>query len=553
MLKELYIENLAVIERAFIPFSSNFNIFTGETGAGKSILIHGVSAILGYRVSKELVRTGCKKAIISALFCDIPSKVVEILESMGFLCSDNELMLTREISSDGGSVARINNRTTTIATLKEIGSLLVAIHGQHDNQVLLSSENHINLIDNFGGCESFLNDYHKSFKELQLVSRKLSKLQNKKQEINQKVIPMQNLLNEMEALDLKEGEETTIEEELFKLQKKENMLSSIDEVNFILNNEQEGIISNLDKAGKILNEYENDDFISIFKRLQKIKLEIIDISEMITEITIKTDIDTVYIQSLKDRLALLQGISKKYLCPCDTLIQQIKETQKLIDSSSYYDKEIDDLKHRKKNLLNEVSVKAKMLSQKRKDAIYRFEKAIMEQLQFLNMQDTIIKVKQESTKLTINGMDSMEIFISANKGESLKPLSKVASGGELSRIMLALKCVIANQDNIPTMIFDEIDTGVSGRAAQKIGLKLQEVSRTSQVICITHLSQIAVMADHHLLIEKKVNENNRTATNVTLLSFEERVNEIARIMSGDNPSDLMLKSAREELLQFQKI
>ncbi|MBQ8824999.1 MAG: DNA repair protein RecN [Ruminococcus sp.] len=553
MLKELYIENLAVIERASIPFSPDFNIFTGETGAGKSILIHGVSAILGYRVSKELVRTGCKKAIISALFCDISSKVTEILESMGFSCSDNELILTREISSDGGSVARINNRTTTIATLKEIGSLLVAIHGQHDNQVLLSSENHINLIDNFGGCEPFLNDYHESFKELQSVSRKLSKLQNKKQEINQKVIPMQNLLNEMESLDLKEGEETSIEEELFKLQEKENLLSSIDEVNFILNNEQEGIISNLDKAEKILNEYENDNLINIYERLQKTKLEIIDISEMISEIIIKTDIDTSYIQSLKDRLDLLRSISKKYLCPCDILIQQIKEAQKLVEDSSRYDKEIDELKHRKKLLLDEVSVKAKILSQKRRDAADKFKKAIIEQLQFLNMQDTIIDIKHELTKLTINGMDSMEIFISANKGESLKPLSKVASGGELSRIMLALKCVIANQDNIPTMIFDEIDTGVSGRAAQKIGFKLKEVSATNQVICITHLSQIAVMANQHLLIEKKVNENDRTATNVTLLSFEERVNEIARIMSGDNPSELMLQSAREELLQAQKV
>lgn len=553
MLKEIYIKNLAVIREAVIPLTENLNVFTGETGAGKSILINGINAVLGQRCSKDIVRTGCDKAIITALFTDLSLEVQNKLAELGIVCEDSEITVTREISADGGSVARINQRTASATVLREIGAMLINIHGQHDNQILLDSEKHMGILDEFSGDTSALESYRESFHELQKTARKLGELKKQEQSRIQRSRYLNEVIDDIGELELEEDEDDILEKEYETARNAEQTIISLKNAVYLLTGEE--------KASELLAAAENEiagytdnnsELNVIYERLSAAEIELSDITSELEKIAEKIELNGQRMDYLKERLGAINHLKRKYGLDCNELREFYdKSSAELaqLDSSS---EEIAKLNDRKNELLRIVTERAKKLYEHREAAAEKFVSQVTAELEFLNMPNVVMAVRHEKGKLTVNGMDTVEFLISANKGEAPKPISKIASGGELSRVMLALKSVIADKDSISTMIFDEIDTGVSGKAAQKIGFKLREIGKVRQVLCVTHLSQIAVMADNHLMIEKKI-INDRTETHVSQLDFNGRKREIARIMGGEDPSELMLKNAEQEILKAQKI
>lgn len=556
MLAELEIENLAVIAHARIPFSPHLNVFTGETGAGKSILIHGIHAVLGQRVTRDIVRTGCKKAVITALFTKLSPAVCAKLDALSISHEDDELLLTREIAADGGSAARVNGHTTTVSVLREIGSTLINIHGQHDNQVLLSPECHLQILDAFGGDDTWLHRYQESFRALQQTAKRLNHLGKLEQEKAHRRQYLRQLVQDVEDLGLEAGEESALEEELELLQHVGGISSALQNAEELLSGEESGgtAVDRTEEAAEELSAIAElrSDFSALYERLNTVRIEVEDIAAECRNLREQLDMDPARYAQVTKRLQEIRALGKQYQCTGDELMQQYQQAEEELQQMQGDAAEIEALREEKKQLLEQVSTQAKELSEYRAQLLERFAAQVTEQLAFLNMPNVVLTGKHTMGKLTIHGMDNLEFLISANRGEEPRPLARIASGGELSRIMLALKCVIADRDSIPTLIFDEIDTGVSGKAAQKIGMKLREVGQLRQVLCVTHLSQIAVMADHHLMIEKQT-DCGRTETHVMPLTEEGRVREIARIMGGENPSELLLRSAREELERWHPL
>lgn len=550
MLSELYIENLAVIEKATIDFSDKLNVFTGETGAGKSILINGINAILGQRVTKDIVRTGTDKAVISALFTDIGDNVLQVLDELGISAEDGQLFLTREIRSDGGSVARVNSRAVNVSVLKAIGETLVTIHGQHDNQILMAPERHIEILDSYAESEAFIEDYHSSFRELQSIAKKINKIKTEQSKKEFRMAELADIVEEINALNIHEGEDKEIEAELNISKNAVAISEALYMAKQLLSGDDDtdGAVEMTQRASQSIEGYTDimTEISPIYDRLSSAAIEMEDISEEIGSLLDSLDIDPKRYDYLNQRSDELRRIMKKYGPELDDVLTTLENSQNELDELSGAEQSLDELNKEKERLLAEVSKKAKALSDHRKKAGERFVSQVTEELEFLNMPKVKLVVKQKTGKLTINGMDSIEFLISANLGEEPKPIAKIASGGELSRIMLALKNVIAEKDSIGTLIFDEIDTGVSGRAAQKIGIKLKQISRLRQVLCVTHLAQMAVMADNHLLIEKNI-QGDRTVTTVRTLDHEQRKYEIARIMGGENITELMLENAEQYL------
>lgn len=550
MLSELYIENLAVIEKATIDFSDKLNVFTGETGAGKSILINGINAILGQRVTKDIVRTGTDKAVISALFTDIGDNVLQVLDELGISAEDGQLFLTREIRSDGGSVARVNSRAVNVSVLKSIGETLVTIHGQHDNQILMAPERHIEILDSYAESEALIEDYHSSFRELQSIAKKINKIKTEQSKKEFRMAELADIVEEINALNIHEGEDKEIEAELNISKNAVAISEALYMAKQLLSGDDDtdGAVEMTQRASRSVEGYTDimTEISPIYDRLSSAAIEMEDISEEIGSLLDSLDIDPKRYDYLNQRSDELRRIMKKYGPELDDVLTTLENSQNELDELSGAEQSLDELNKEKERLLAEVSKKAKALSDHRKKAGERFVSQVTEELEFLNMPKVKLVVQQKTGKLTINGMDSIEFLISANLGEEPKPIAKIASGGELSRIMLALKNVIAEKDSIGTLIFDEIDTGVSGRAAQKIGIKLKQISRLRQVLCVTHLAQMAVMADNHLLIEKNI-QGDRTVTTVRTLDHEQRKYEIARIMGGENITELMLENAEQYL------
>lgn len=550
MLSELYIENLAVIEKATIDFSDKLNVFTGETGAGKSILINGINAILGQRVTKDIVRTGTDKAVISALFTDIGDNVLQVLDELGISAEDGQLFLTREIRSDGGSVARVNSRAVNVSVLKAIGETLVTIHGQHDNQILMAPERHIEILDSYAESEALIEDYHSSFRELQSIAKKINKIKTEQSKKEFRMAELADIVEEINALNIHEGEDKEIEAELNISKNAVAISEALYMAKQLLSGDDDtdGAVEMTQRASKSVEGYTDimTEISPIYDRLSSAAIEMEDISEEIGSLLDSLDIDPKRYDYLNQRSDELRRIMKKYGPELDDVLTTLENSQNELDELSGAEQSLDELNKEKERLLAEVSKKAKALSDHRKKAGERFVSQVTEELEFLNMPKVKLVVQQKTGKLTINGMDSIEFLISANLGEEPKPIAKIASGGELSRIMLALKNVIAEKDSIGTLIFDEIDTGVSGRAAQKIGIKLKQISRLRQVLCVTHLAQMAVMADNHLLIEKNI-QGDRTVTTVRTLDHEQRKYEIARIIGGENITELMLENAEQYL------
>lgn len=548
MLEEIYIENLAVIEKATVSFTNNLNVFTGETGAGKSILIGGINALLGQRVSKDIVRTGEKKAVISGCFSNLNAECLKKLEELGIEPEDGRLFLTREIRSDGGSQARINSRAINVSALREIGALLVTIHGQHDNQILLSPERHIEILDRYSDAEPLLAEYRELFHQLQELSRVISRRKKEQAGKAFRLAQLEEIIAELTELDAKQGEDIAVDEEL-EISKNavflteaafaaEKLLTGDDDADGA-----EGLIAQAQKriegGSGIMS-----DLAQLYDRLASARIEVADIASELSGVIDKLDADPQRFEWLNARSRELDKAKMKYGPTLDDVIAALENARAEYDELSGGGESLTELAEQQKLLLRQTSVKAAELSEFRKKAAERFSMQVAAELEFLNMPNVKLAADIKQGKLTQSGMDQIEFLISANVGEEPRPIAKIASGGELSRIMLALKSVIADKDSIDTLIFDEIDTGVSGRAAQKIGMKLKSISRYRQVLCVTHLSQMAVMADNHLLIEKNV-VGGRTVTAIRPLDFEDRKLEIARIIGGDTVTELTLKNAEE--------
>ncbi len=557
MLSELYIENLAVIQKAEIPLTENFNVFTGETGAGKSILVGGINAVLGKRVSKDLVRSGCEKATVSAMFRGLTPATVKKLAELGISSEDDELMITREISADGGSSARINSKAAPISAVRELGETLIDVHGQHDNKILMYPEKHIDIIDSYADLGGQLEDYRKSFKELQDTARRIKKLVLTEQENRQRIEMLKQFLEEVGELQLEdENEDVNVDNE-FNIANNSSVLAETLSRSHIMlcgDEDSSGVTESIDTVINDLSDYSDilPKLSSLIDRLEASRIELADIGDELERLFDGVEVDEQRLEYLADRREKLYGIKKRYSCTLAEIISRYRSYSGEAKQIEGYAKEIEELSKRKNQLLAEVTEKAEKLSEMREKQSAMLTEKISGELRFLDMPNVKIAFKHEKGKLTANGMDTMELMISVNPGEPLKPIAKIASGGELSRIMLAIKNVIAEKEDTPTMIFDEIDTGVSGRAAQKIGVKLRQVSKTRQVICVTHLSQIAVMADNHLLIEKTSGADS-TFTNVTRLDRNQRINEIARILGGEHITATTLDNAAEQLDGQEKI
>ncbi len=553
MLKELYIKNLAVIRETTIPLEKRLNIFTGETGAGKSILINGINAVLGQRCSKDIVRTGCDKAVITALFTELSPDVCGKLAELGIDCEENEISITREINADGGSVARINGRSAPASMLKEIGSMIINIHGQHDNQILLDSQRHMEILDDFGGDNSLLEEYRVVFRELQTAARRLGELKNQEKSRIERIRYLSEVVKDIGALELRAGEDDELEKELAASENAQRIISAIGAAVNALNGEEgaNDIIAAAESEISHLTD-ESAEIAALYERLSAVEIELSDIASELEKTANKAELDMQRVDYIRRRLSEINKVSKKYLADSTELVKMYDSACEELTRLEGSDDEIKMLAAKREELLRRVTELAKALFDYRESVAERFVSRVTEELEFLNMAGVVLAVRHEKGKLTVNGMDTVEFLISANRGEEPKPIAKIASGGELSRVMLALKSVIADKDSIDTMIFDEIDTGVSGKAAQKIGIKLKEIGKVRQVICVTHLSQIAVMADNHLMIEKNI-VDGRTETTVTQLDFQGKTAEIARIMGGDNPGSLVIKAAEDELRKAAEI
>lgn len=548
MLKTLEIENIAVIEKASVDFSAGLNVLTGETGAGKSIVVDSINAILGERTTRELVRHGADYAAVSALFENVNKSVLETLKEMGFEADeDGSILLYRKISSQGKSSCRINGMPCTVSILKNIGSLLVNIHGQHDSQSLLNPELHYRFIDLLADDESVFSDYRTAFKEFISVRRKLKSL-NEDEETKERRLELLNYqINELESADIQPGERDKLTSRRNEIADLENIRSALMDAVYVLGGDDEfgGITGYLNDITAKLQQSESlqepaENAAGILDSAEALKQDLENRLESL-------DIEPQELENIEARLDLLYKLSLKYGSTEEELLSALEDMKKQRDEILFADKELERLSEEYDVLLEKAVNAAERLSEYRKKTAAKFEKEVCQSLSFLDMPSIKFIVDFQKGKLSSTGFDDISFYISTNPGEPPKPLSKIASGGELSRIMLAIKNIIAGHDTVGTLIFDEIDTGVSGRASRKIGLKLKSVSKDTQVICVTHSAQIASAADTHFLISKHVSDG-RTFTDVKPLDFEGRKHELARIMGGLEISEAMLSSA-EELLR----
>lgn len=552
MLRELSIENLAVIEKASIAFDDKLNVFTGETGAGKSILIGGINAILGGRVSKDIVRAGTEKAVVTGLFDDLSESVRTKLSDNGFAV-DEELLLQRDIHADGKSTARINGRATTVAILRDIASELIDIHGQHDNRLLMDGDNQREILDSYGKNSGLLSEYATAFKEFSALSRKIKEVSRKKTESLEKAELLRERLEELDRYNFSADEEETVKQKIEELRNAEYISENLYNAQTAISGDDDtdGAYSMLEHCKNSVSSLSDTipELDKLAERISDMLVELEDIREEIVQRIPDEDEDTAgMLGVLEERLSVILRLQRKYGTDLAQILDNSEKWRNELYEIDNGDDIIEELTERKKEAGEKVKRLATELTSRRKKAADELAKRISAELTFLDMPDIRLVFDISQDKVTLSGMDKVEMLISVNKGEDLKPMSKIASGGELSRIMLAVKNVLAETDKLHTMIFDEIDTGISGRAAAKVGLKLHEAAENRQILCVTHLAQIAAMADTQLLI-KKTSDEKRTYTGITKLDFEGRKREIARIISGDENDPISLENAEMLLLR----
>lgn len=554
MLKTLCIENIAVIEKADIEFSKGFNVLTGETGAGKSIVVDSINAILGERTSKELVRAGSENAFVTAYFEDINSEVKQKLNEFDLPCEDDgTLMLSRKISAQGKSTCRINGSVCTVSMLKEVGNLLVNIHGQHDSQTLLNADYHYKFVDMYGSLDGVLDEYKQSFKQLLSVRKLLKALTLDADERDRQIELLDYQIKELTDAEIKVGEWEELKKRKNLILNSQNLLQSLNSALAAFNGSDDysGISTLLSTAVKELGMVSDvdSDIKAVYDKAEALNDSVEVVKDALLDKINSIEFEPEELDRIEERLNLYYTFSNKYGETEQDMLYYFDEAVKKRAAFENSEEELEKFNVRYDEIFNQTVALAQKLTDLRKSTAEKLGNEICKQLEFLDMPKIKFTTSFQKGNLSANGWDKIEFLIATNVGETAKPLAKIASGGELSRIMLAIKSIIAQKDSIDTLIFDEIDTGVSGKASRKIGLKLKELGAFTQVICVTHSAQIASVADSHFLIEKNV-ENDRTYTNVTVLDYDGRKNELARIMGGINATESLLKSAEELLNNY---
>lgn len=549
MLTNLYIENIAVIEKSNVDFFQGLNVLTGETGAGKSIIIDAINAVLGNRTSKDLIRSGCENAYVSAVFSDVNSSVKRLLEENGF-GSDEDLMIQREINLSGKGKCRINGRPATVSMLKLIGTGLINIHGQHESYELMSPELHITYIDKLGELDEALKDYQTAFSKYKVLRSELDKAQLDEAERARRIDLLRYQVDELERADLYIGELEELTEQRNILENKEKIASSLNKTKELLNggDESDGAIQLLESACDALGNITDvlPETNSLFQRLQNAVYELEDCCSEVSGLWDSADGDMYDPEAIEDRIDLIHRLGRKYGPTIEEMLKYLEQSRNELSFLEKLEENRESLEQELNEAYRQALRLANDLSEKRKEVSSDFSLKVRKEMTFLDMPNVELVVRQERCELNSFGCDEIELLISTNPGEQPKPVAKIASGGELSRMMLAIKNVLADKDEIDTLIFDEVDTGISGSASQKVGLKLKEVSKNRQVLCVTHQAQIASLADRHFKISKMVSEG-KTYTGVEMLDYEGRKNEIARIIGGVEITKATLDYAEEML------
>ena len=549
MLEMLHIENIAIIESTEIAFEKGFNALTGETGAGKSIVIDAMSAVLGQRTSRDLIRTGAEKAFVSAWFSGIEPS---ICEDLGLAPDeDGNLMLQREIFPDGKNVCRVGGRPVTVAVLKMLGNRLLNIHGQHDGQQLLDEEQHLLYLDRFGKTENAFNTYTEKYKRLTSIQRQIETLQMDEAEKARRVDTLKYQIEELERAKLRSGEEEKLTARRNLLRNGEKLITALNAANFALNGDDtsNGALSQIKQAQETLAGIRtlDEDYAALYQRLNDAYSELYDIADTVRDQMDTFDFSPVELDEMESRLDLFYRLKKKYGATVEDMLVYLDKCRTELAAITDADDTLAQLEKERESAAKEATAAATALSAERHTAALELSRQILEELRQLDMAKIRFEVSFDEKPLDASGMDDVRFLMSANVGEELKPINKIASGGELARIMLAMKNVLSEQDQVNTLVFDEVDTGVSGRAAQKVAEKMARISRHKQVLCVTHLPQLAAMADTHFSVEKG-ERDGRTYTNVQRLDHEQRKGELARLTGGSHVSETLLQSA-EELLR----
>ena len=552
MLEMLHIENIAIIERSEIAFARGFNALTGETGAGKSIVIDSMSAVLGQRTSRDLIRTGADKAFVSAWFSHVPTS---LCEDLGITPDeDGNLLLQREIHADGKNVCRVGSRPVTVSQLRQLGSRLVNIHGQHDGQQLLDEEQHLTYLDRYGRVENAFSVYTDKYHSLTEIRRQMTALQMDEAEKARRMDTLQYQIAELERAKLKEGEEEVLESRRNLLRNGEKFISAVSGCDYCLSgsDDSDGVLALLRRAQEAISTVRNLDetFAALYERLQEAYSEVYDIADTVSDQRANFDFSPNELDEVEGRLDLLYRLKKKYGATVEDMLAYLDKCRTELDQICYAGDTLERLKKEEAKAEKAVMEAARALSEERKTAATALETLVLEELRQLDMAKIRFCVEFTDHAPDATGIDGVRFLMSANVGEELKPINKIASGGELARIMLALKNVLSEQDMVATLVFDEVDTGVSGRAAQKVAEKMARIAGSKQVLCVTHLPQLAAMADTHFSVEKG-ERAGRTYTNVEELDRSRRREELARLTGGAHVSDTMLQGAEELLLQAE--
>ena len=551
MLSLLHIENIAIIESADIAFEPGFNVLTGETGAGKSIVIDAISAVLGQRTSRELIRTGAKSALVTAVFTGLPR--LSWLEDAGF-SQGEELLLQREISGDGRNVCRLDGRPLTVAQLRELGRQLLDIHGQHDGQQLLDPACHLSYLDSFGRTGKLLEDYRKAYEAVQARKKQISALEMDEAERSRRVDTLTYQIGELERADLKEGEDEELDERRKLLRSAGKLMDAVQEAEYALSGSEDsqGACDLIAQAEGAVSRVARltDPLAALVEKLSALRCAADDAAECLRDMSRELDFSPGELDQIEGRLDIIYRLKKKYGSTVAEMLDYLERSRRELDQIQYADDTIVRLTAELEKERACAREKGAALTAARKKAAGKLQKRVQEELRQLDMPkvrfETEFLPSEGEDGMDASGMDKVQFLMSANVGEALKPIQKVASGGELARIMLALKNVLAEDDGIGSLVFDEVDTGVSGRAAQKVAEKMADVARHKQVLCVTHLPQIAAMADAHFSVEKG-ERNGRTYTKVERLSKEGREEELSRLIGGAQVSEALRRSAAELL------
>ena len=553
MLSLLHIENIAVIEQADISFDKGFNVLTGETGAGKSIVIDAISAILGQRAYRDMIRTGANKASVRAVFTRVPMLSWFAENGVEY---DEETVIQRDIFMDGKNVCRVNGALVTVAILHKLGVQLINIHGQHDSATLFDEENHLRFLDAFADNGDLRADYQEKFAAVSALRREIDRMTMDEGEKLRRMETLKYQVAEIEKADLKSGEDEELEQRRKLLQNSEKLSQGLEEATEALlgGDENDGAAALLAQAAYSLSRIArySDDYTAFQERLTDLKYQVQDIADEVRDSLDELCYSADELERIESRLDVIHRLRRKYGADCHEILAYLDKAQKELDEIEFADDRVEQLKKKLAKQEKEAWDAALLLRKNRQEQGKILADKILSELAQLDMPRVQFQCRFRETELGAEGADGVAFYLSANAGEDLKPLSKVASGGELARIMLSMKNVLAEKDAVDTLIFDEVDTGVSGRAAQRIAEKLRSLAKHKQVLCVTHLPQLAALADTHMLIAKS-ERDGRTFTTVTPLDKQGRVNELARIIGGTNITEITRKSAEEMLLARKEI